>query len=38
MRYSVLDGGKRVRPMLVYAAGLAVAADDAVLGCAGLCD
>jgi len=24
MRYSTLDGGKRVRAMLVYAAGLAV--------------
>jgi len=28
MRYSVLNGGKRVRPSLVYAAGAAVEADD----------
>ncbi len=31
MRYSTLDGGKRVRPMLVYAAGQAVSADDNML-------
>lgn len=31
MRYSVLDGGKRVRPILVYAAGYAVSADEATL-------
>ncbi|MDH5445767.1 MAG: (2E,6E)-farnesyl diphosphate synthase [Gammaproteobacteria bacterium] len=31
MRYSVLNGGKRVRPCLVYAAGLAANADDAGL-------
>lgn len=31
IRYACLDGGKRVRPMLVYAAGLATHADDAVL-------
>jgi geranylgeranyl diphosphate synthase type II len=28
MRYTVVDGGKRIRPTLVYAAGLAVAADS----------
>jgi len=27
MRYAVLDGGKRLRPVLVYAAGVAVGAD-----------
>ena len=31
MRYSVLNGGKRVRPFLVYATGAAVAADDTAL-------
>ncbi len=31
MRYAVLDGGKRVRPLLVYAAGLAVGAEEAAL-------
>jgi len=31
MRYSVLNGGKRIRPILVYAAGYAVAADEAAL-------
>ncbi len=31
MRYSVLGGGKRVRPLLVYASGAAVGADDAAL-------
>ena len=31
MRYSVLDGGKRVRPILVYAAGYAVSADETSL-------
>jgi len=31
MRYAVLNGGKRVRPLLVYAAGEFSAADDAVL-------
>lgn len=31
MRYSVLNGGKRVRPFLVYAAGEAVQADEAGL-------
>ena len=31
MRYAVLGGGKRLRPLLVYAAGLAVAAADAAL-------
>ncbi len=31
MRYSVLNGGKRVRPFLVYAAGAAVQADDTAL-------
>ena len=35
MRYAVLDGGKRVRPMLVYAAGEVSGAAPAVLdGCA----
>lgn len=31
MRYSVLNGGKRIRPLLVYAAGYAVAADEIAL-------
>ena len=31
MRYSVLNGGKRIRPILVYAAGYAVAADELAL-------
>lgn len=31
MRYSVLNGGKRVRPILVYAAGYAVSADETAL-------
>ena len=31
MRYSVLNGGKRIRPILVYAAGYAVTADEAAL-------
>jgi geranylgeranyl diphosphate synthase type II len=31
MRYAVLDGGKRLRPMLVYAAGEALRAEDRVL-------
>ncbi|WP_106476699.1 (2E,6E)-farnesyl diphosphate synthase [Phytohalomonas tamaricis] len=31
MRYSVLGGGKRLRPVLVYAAGRAVGADMAML-------
>jgi geranylgeranyl pyrophosphate synthase len=31
MRYSALDGGKRIRPTLVYASGQAVGADPAVL-------
>ncbi len=31
MRYSVLNGGKRIRPILVYAAGHAVSADEAAL-------
>ncbi len=31
MRYSVMDGGKRVRPMLVYAAGRAVNAPNHLL-------
>lgn len=31
MRYAVLGGGKRLRPMLVYAAGALVHAEDAVL-------
>lgn len=34
MRYSVLNGGKRIRPILVYAAGYAVAADEAALDAA----
>ena len=31
MRHAVLGGGKRLRPLLVYAAGRACAADEAVL-------
>ncbi len=31
MRYTVLDGGKRVRPMLVYASGQAMGAPEATL-------
>ncbi len=31
MRYSTMDGGKRVRPMLVYATGLAVSAPNHLL-------
>ena len=31
MRHAVLGGGKRLRPMLVYAAGAAVQADDDLL-------
>ena len=31
MRYSVLNGGKRIRPILVYAAGYAVSADETAL-------
>lgn len=31
MRYSVINGGKRVRPILVYAAGSALGVDDAHL-------
>ncbi|RPH62452.1 MAG: geranyl transferase [Burkholderiales bacterium] len=34
MRYAVLSGGKRVRPMLVYAAGEAVGAPGPALDCA----
>jgi len=34
MRYAVLGGGKRVRPMLVYAAGEAFDAPGAALDCA----
>jgi len=34
MRYSVLDGGKRVRPMLVFAGGLVSDADSARLAVA----
>lgn len=36
MRYAVLDGGKRVRPLLVYAAGDVSDADAAALDCAAL--
>jgi farnesyl diphosphate synthase len=36
MRYAVLDGGKRVRPLLVYAAGEVSGADAAALDCAAL--
>lgn len=35
MRYAVLDGGKRVRPLLAYAAGELAGADDARAGIAG---
>jgi farnesyl diphosphate synthase len=31
MRYAVLEGGKRVRPLLVYAAGQALGADERAL-------
>lgn len=31
MRYSVLNGGKRIRPILVYAAGFAVSANEDAL-------
>lgn len=31
MRYAVLGGGKRLRPLLVYAAGHALGRDDAIL-------
>ncbi|HED19300.1 MAG TPA: (2E,6E)-farnesyl diphosphate synthase [Gammaproteobacteria bacterium] len=31
MRYAVLDGGKRIRPLLVYAAGRALGAPDQAL-------
>jgi geranylgeranyl pyrophosphate synthase len=34
MRYAVLGGGKRVRPMMVYAAGHAFGRDDAALDAA----
>jgi len=34
MRYAVLDGGKRVRPLLVHAAGAIAKADPAVLDAA----
>ncbi|QKT04406.1 (2E,6E)-farnesyl diphosphate synthase [Ectothiorhodospiraceae bacterium 2226] len=34
MRYAALDGGKRVRPVLVYAAGEALGAPDAALDAA----
>lgn len=36
MRYAVLDGGKRVRPLLVYAAGELTGADDPALDCVAL--
>lgn len=36
MRYAVLGGGKRVRPLLVYAAGEVSAAHTAALDCAAL--
>ncbi len=36
MRYAVLDGGKRIRALLAYAAGEVTAADDAVLDRAAL--
>lgn len=35
MRYSVLNGGKRIRPVLSYAAGFAVGADENTLDVAG---
>jgi farnesyl diphosphate synthase len=31
MRYSVLNGGKRVRPVLIYATGLALGIDESLL-------
>ena len=31
MRYAVLDGGKRIRPLLVYASGLLVDANERAL-------
>ena len=31
MRYAVLDGGKRIRPLLVYAAGRALGAAEQAL-------
>jgi len=31
IRYSVIGGGKRIRPVMVYAAGIAVGADEDVL-------
>ena len=34
MRYAALEGGKRVRPLLVYAAGQALAADEQALDAA----
>ena len=34
MRYALLDGGKRLRPLLVYAAGQALQANDAALNAA----
>jgi farnesyl diphosphate synthase len=36
IRYAVLDGGKRVRPLLAYAAGEVVRADGAALDCVAL--
>ncbi len=36
MRYAVLDGGKRVRPLLVYATGEALGATEAALDAAAL--
>ncbi len=36
MRYAVLDGGKRIRPLLVYAAGCLVDAEETVLDSLGL--
>ena len=36
MRYAVLDGGKRIRPLLVYAAGEVTDADVTALDCAAL--
>jgi farnesyl diphosphate synthase len=36
MRYAVLDGGKRVRPLLVYAAGELSGADAPALDCVAL--
>lgn len=34
MRYAVLNGGKRIRPILVYAAGYAVSAEESALDAA----